>query len=586
MAEVASAALIKTLLPIFVNLVKESAVFVKNQALKLNAQRSANGLSKVIVDICTVKTMWSKDQGVMIERFYYPSKILQRSNEGIEIPFNKLLRGSCVVEGVVGQGKSILLRHLCGVVVENGMIPIFLELRAISKERKLEDLILNFLDVAGVDGGEYVFSYLASCGRVALLLDGFDEITADCVSSTIFEIESLRKKYDQLGIIVSSRPYNAIHNLPSFKIYYLASLGSEDYEGFLAKLIPDPIKRFNIRQAIVGAPDNIRDVITTPLMLTLLVMVYESESEIPSTLPGFFEKLFGTVFSRHDRLKAGFDRRHHSGLSESKVQKLFDSFCFMLMQAGDGRSINTSQFNRAFDKAIRYTPDCVCELDAFRKDIVDVACLMLEDGFDLVSFLHKSIMEYHAASFIRNSIDEVARKFYERAHYDYLSWEAVLLFLSNIDEFRYGREYVLKEYPSTLIKMRQALGSKKNEDLIDFFNEVFPSLSFSISGQTVTKMSMGKTINNLFTHQISQAMFMVARDAVRSADTKVLYSAIRACPSQEKGMLNISPEILVKYFDTSALWVELVEIEALLTDVVHKYERIVGTELKKHDIFE
>lgn len=585
MAELVTAALVKALLPLFINLARDASSLVKISKFNINAQGAAEKLSKKIIDICTVKTMWSKDAGVPITQFYYPSKILRRNNALQTIPLTRLFRERCVIEGIVGQGKSILLRHLCQLAVENELIPVFVELKDISRERKLESLILNFLESAKIEGGEFVFSYLASTGRIVLLLDGFDEISKEHVLSTMYEIEQLRNKYEALGIIISSRPYAGIQSMASFDVYCLASLAQHDYDGFLSRLISDPVKRFNVRQAIEDAPENIKDVITTPLMLTLLVMVYESESEIPSSLPDFFDRLFGTVFSRHDRLKAGFSREHYSGLSESLLQKFFDSFCFMLMQAGGQRDVDRGKFRDAFERAVRYAPDCVCDLDAFRKDIVDVACLMLDDGFDVVTFLHKSIMEYHAASFIKNSSENFANIFYARARENYEDWEAVLLFLSSIDEFRYGREYVLKEYSELLTELGRILGSKNKSDLLDFLCDLYPNLSFLVNSHSLVGITVGPHSSG-FIQKVTELLFDVVSGCLKSADFKAIHRAIRESPAKNIDELSIAPRAFFEHFDISAIWTGLAEIESSFVSIVGKYEKIVATENRKSNIFE
>src|SRR5690606_25782823 len=127
---------------------------------------------------------------------------------------------------------------------------------------------------------------------------------------------------------------------------------------------------------------------------TLVVIVHQTEQEIPSTLPEFFDKLFGTVFSKHDRYKAGFNRQHYSELPENELKKLFDAFCFMVIQGRGGRSLNPEEFNRFYEKASIYTKKTSCSVENFRKDIVKVACLMLEEGFNTTTFLHKSILDY------------------------------------------------------------------------------------------------------------------------------------------------------------------------------------------------
>ncbi|WP_347170619.1 hypothetical protein AAHI06_08885 [Pseudomonas salmasensis] len=263
-----------------------------------------------------------------------------------------------------------------------------------------------------------MFTYLASTGKIVLLLDGFDEIAAGSVVDVIDEIEWLQSRFSELRIIVSSRPGGEVQKLPGFDIVKISPLDEDDYEPFLKCLKIALEKRVELLDVLSKSESSVNGVISTPLMLTLVVMVYESEREIPSTLPEFFEKLFHVVFTRHDRLKVGFERKHYSGLSERGLQRLFEAFCFMSMQLGYGRSLDSDQFHESFNMAISYVDGCECKSEDFRKDIVKVACLMMEEGIDVVTFLHKSIVEYYAAAFIRHSSDEVASMFYGEAVLD------------------------------------------------------------------------------------------------------------------------------------------------------------------------
>jgi predicted NACHT family NTPase len=143
------------------------------------------------------------------------------------------------------------------------------------------------------------------------------------VIQAINEIEFLVERYPELKIVVTSRPDNEIQKSRLFTVIKISKLDRSDFDDFLRKLSIPLSRRIEIIEAIDKSPRQVIDLINTPLMLTLLVMVYESEKEIPSELPEFFEKLFHTVFTKHDKLKAGFNRHHHCGLSERKLQELF-----------------------------------------------------------------------------------------------------------------------------------------------------------------------------------------------------------------------------------------------------------------------
>ena len=300
-------------------------------------------LAKRIHAIEYVKTLWSPENEVSLLKFYYPPKIWgldRRSLKGLST-LSELGEGNIVIQGIVGQGKSILLRYLAlqeAIKTTNNRLPIFVELRTLTSAFNLTAAIHQQLTILDIEIPAEAFDHLASSGRTALLLDGFDELDDELVKFTLNEITFLSQKYPELQIVVTSRPSNKIQKIAGFKVARIMGLTRTDYAPFLVKLGLDQKKIFDIREAIKNSPSKIADLISTPLMLTLVVIVYESEKEIPATLPEFFEKLFQIVFSRHDRLKAGFDRKRYSGLSERRLQSLFEAFCFMTLQNGFGRS--------------------------------------------------------------------------------------------------------------------------------------------------------------------------------------------------------------------------------------------------------
>lgn len=211
-------------------------------------------------------------------------------------------------------------------------------------------------------------------------------------------------------------------------------------------------------------------------MLTLVVIVYEAESEIPETLPEFFDRLFQTVFSRHDRIKAAFTRKHHCGLSERALQSLFEAFCFMSLQLGHGRTLNQAQFNQAFDLAIDYSDNINCSSEDFKKDITKVACLMLEDGIDSITFLHKSILEYYAAAFVRRLTEDNAKKFYELAIDSGSEWQEVLTFLKSIDTFRHAKCYLIPAIAKERETIPPPTPTTSTSEIIKIINSLYPDL--------------------------------------------------------------------------------------------------------------
>lgn len=337
-------------------------------------------------------------------------------------------------------------------------IPIFVELRNVSKVNSLRRLIDKAFQAIGVEVDDAVIQYLSKINKLVFVLDGFDEIAQELVSDTLVEINELKNLNGGLRIIISSRPQNAIQNVPEFNVVSLAPLEPKDHDAFLRKLGVETLRREELVEAVKSSPKDIQDAISTPLMMTIMVLVYESVKQIPPYLSDFFSALFHVVFTQHDSLKEAFRREHHTGLSESKLQHLFEAFCFVVMQRSYGRTLTKSQFNECFEIASKYVPKIECSVEHFRSDIVGVACLMLEEGVGEATFLHKGILDYFAAAFAAR-FDKLSEKFYGSIASSYKTWKVSLHFLEKIDRHRYLKFYYLVAVYAELERLSAALES-------------------------------------------------------------------------------------------------------------------------------
>lgn len=580
-SEFTIASLAKVLSPIVTLIAKDLVGTFKEGVVKIDASRSTEIVAGLVLNINTVKTIWSKDRSLLLDEFYYSPKVLYKFS-GRVINISELLEKNSVVEGIVGQGKSMLMRQLCNSVIDMGRIPIFLELRMLSKERNLIDLILDYLDACGIKGGVAVFQHLAQTGRIALILDGFDEVSSDMIKATVYQIEQFQKKYTELVQVVSTRPNNAISNLSAFELFSIAPLTDADYEPFLDKLVKDVLFKSSLNIAIGDAPASIKGVITTPLMLTLLCLVYENESEIPSSLPDFFDRLFNAVFTRHDKFKVGFQREFSSGLPESKIRKLFDSFCFMTLQLGHGRSLKSSEFEAVFAGACQMTPLVDCELDGFKKDIIQVACLMLEDGYDEIVFLHKSILEYHAAVFIKASSEGVSEKFYANTTKALHTWSEVLVFLKYIDTYRYSKYFIIGYHLTELEALKKLLVERSIDSLVDYIDARFPGTHIMMNNYSaISYSSRGSEIELPFYQNIFAVLMHTVNKAVSEADPKQIQIAIRQTPAFIKGEVSMSFKAAAANLDLSAIWVSLRGVEQNLISLVDEARQVVESEKLK-----
>lgn len=584
------AAALKPLISEIYNSTKSS---IKESIKKLSLSQVSKKIAAQLLQLDRVKTIWSPEAELSLQKFYYPSRLFIEGTPSKISNLLELPHGNLVIEGIVGQGKSIFMRYLAMSVLndkEISAVPILVELRKISEQRSLANIIYTFLDTLGLPSDKEAFDYLARTGKIVLLLDGFDEVPGECINDTIVELETIQAKHPTLKIVISSRPKSSIQNTTGFKVLPLVELRDDDYAPFLEKLISSPNKRLDLITALAECSAHISGVVCTPLMLTLVVIVHQTEQEIPSTLPEFFDKLFNTVFSKHDRFKAGFNRQHHSGLSESELKKLFDTFCFMVIQGGSGRSLDTKAFNNHFEKASKYMNSSKCGVEDFRKDIVKIACLMLEEGFDTTTFLHKSILDYHAAAFVKSLPDKTAESFYNAAYNSYDTWKYPLEFLESIDKTRYLRNYVLGNLSTQIDLVSKLIRSRNDEELIRFLESVQPDFRYTVSADyQLIQAGPFHQASIEFFDVISDKVFEALMDAVDHSQKEKFDWAISNTQGLEifpDESLNLNIRTIIRAFGSDLAWQELqsVETDALLT--LSRAEKYLFDERAKNQFLE
>lgn len=428
----------------------------ESQLQKWKNVAARRALAQKVAACQKVKTFWQRDKDVTISSFYYPSRISFDGDVVKKIDSLKDLPsfGNFVIQGTVGQGKSIFLRYLCVQELREAgtnRIPVLIELRTITS-KGIRFAIYEALDRLGFAVDDQLFDFYAQSKNLVLMLDGFDELDEALIRNVISELDGLSEKYPNLQIFVTSRPQNSIQDSRNFRVIQLAPLQPDDHEPFIKRIGVKGADVARLLNAIKTSSAEVSSLLKTPLMLTLFVIVYRAEQAIPNELPDFFESLFQTLFTKHDKSKPGFTRTQKSGLGERTLQQLFQAFCFSVIQLRHQTTLSNESFHGALDQAKKYT-DIRCDSDSFKHDITKITCLMQEEGFYL-QFIHKSVLEFYAASFVRGLTEEVANRFYSKQVTDrslQFRWRQVLQFLSQIDRYRFIRYYAIPVITSELI---------------------------------------------------------------------------------------------------------------------------------------
>jgi len=452
---------------------------IGNRLARWRVNKNINQLYKKISLVQKVKTIWQVDKEVKLSSFYYPSKLkVDGKDKEITDVRDIPTTGNVVLQGTVGQGKSIFLRYLCiRELAQGSRIPIFMELRRIEKEQKLTEFLVDGLRSLNFDISGDVFDFYAASGKFVLLLDGFDELDKSLVTSIVSELEQVAVRYPSLQVLVTSRPDSGIERSPHFRVFQLAPLTPNDHRLFLKNIIPEQQKVDDILRAIQQNSAKIGGLLTTPLMLTLLVIIYKAEQKIPNELSEFYEHLFQTLISRHDKSKPGFVRKRYCQLGEREMQQLFEAFCFVTRQKGLS-VLTEDQLHTSIELGARHS-GITCDPRSFEQDMNKVACLMQEEAFKY-HFIHKSVQEYHAASFIRHCTDDMATKFYDKLIAGaWVNWRQELVFLAQIDKYRFAKHFRMSLIERVLTTYQLSKDSTNSQLAVSLLEKVLSPCNLS-----------------------------------------------------------------------------------------------------------
>jgi hypothetical protein len=383
----------------------------------------------------SVKTLLSTDNPVPIDKFYCPPRLTSHNLSFVPHSSDDFREDHVLIEGIAGQGKSILLRALCvDAILNHGRIAFFFELRKTDESKPLITTILESLEELGLPRDMESLRYLTVAKGLEIYLDGFDEIDQKKQERIDREVEYLISNYRFLRIFASSRPHVNLSKNPSFWTYRIENLNQEDVSRLIEKLLPNETLAASLKAKLAFHKGRALDLLETPLLVTLLVAQYEQTQQIPEQLSEFYDSIFPVLFERHDSFKSPFQRPKHLKLTTHSYRKIFQQFCFFslfLSSLVHDRTI--SMCKKACDSLIPGT-----DPEKFLQDVSEVSSLINEEGGEW-SFIHNSVQEYYAAAFMLSGSDAELERYSKmfRGIRNASSRDQVFRFAREIDEFRF-----------------------------------------------------------------------------------------------------------------------------------------------------
>lgn len=406
--------------------------FTEFQLDKHNFQTLSSEAHNKLSDLAQVRTINEFDKSVSLYDFYVPPQVTNLETDNIFV-VNDLSDFSSpkkiLISGIVGQGKSILMKNLAIKESYKGeKFPVFMELRELGEE-SLENFIhKNISNNIGLENHK-LLSYLLREGKVILFLDGFDEIKTGEMGRVVKEFERLIKKFPELNFIVSSRPEENIEKSTIFSKFLINKLDLDGQINIIKKLTNDGFLKDNLISNLRESSKDIKGVLVTPLMVNFYFYLYRTEQIKGTDIKLFYNQLFDLTLRKHDGTKLVYSRDYVTNLSSSELQSVFECICFLSCKQ---KTFFFSEYNfiELVGRAIKFEK-LECSINDLIRDLTTGICFICREG-QTYAFLHTSIPEFFGAKFVLKHVGLTG--FMKEIIDNYQDYINLVAYMKTIDE--------------------------------------------------------------------------------------------------------------------------------------------------------
>ncbi|TBZ68417.1 hypothetical protein E0H64_13845 [Rhizobium leguminosarum bv. viciae] len=324
-----------------------------------------------------------------------------------------------------GSGKTVSLVQTARKLIEDGIVPLLVPLPEWGiGSGDLFDWLLKRSALRGVNVRHLQMA--ASAGKLAFLLDGWNELGQDGRVRLLSELEGLRRDHPLLNVVMTTRRQSSDTPLSGSTIE-IAPLSTSQQEE-LCRYHPGGTGRA-LLDATDTLDDRMRDITATPLYLAALLEL-RSIDDIPRSREQLIEKFIRRherSGARRERLRNATGGEHSRFLADLATRMIDLGSTSILIEDVRRSFVQTSKKMVRADQAATITePGSILEaLVSFH--------LIVSDPESGVRFQHQQFLEWYASLHVEQTLMQLGGDDEEwfdfcRTVLDQQTWEEPLLF--------------------------------------------------------------------------------------------------------------------------------------------------------------
>lgn len=326
-----------------------------------------------------------------------------------------------MVLGKPGAGKTTFLQYLA-IQCDRGefqahLVPIFIQLKNFAEDALDEGnfSLLNYInqefDRSTISQAEV--ETLLQHGRLLMLLDGLDEVPETASDEAIKQIRKLSETYYKNQIIVTCRIAAQEYRFRGFTEVEIADFKPAQIESFVkkwfvavAKNSPESgLKKASVFLEQMALPQNqpIRELATTPVLLNLTCLVFQSKADFPTRRADLYKQGLDLLLIRWDEARGIKRDDVYRNLSLSHKLHLLSQLAAITFEQGN-YFFEESRLQTLIADYLRKLSDTQTDSSALELDSIAVIKaieaqhgLLVERARRIYSFSHLTFQEYFTA---------------------------------------------------------------------------------------------------------------------------------------------------------------------------------------------